>query len=88
MNRDPRSAVPARGELVIVGIVLAAALVARLSRLQWMEMSGDEEFFLVRAFRAIHEGVAYGYPTSAGVRVPPFFVYLVALPLLFTRDLD
>jgi hypothetical protein len=71
---------------VIVGIVLAAALVARLSRLQWMEMSGDEEFFLVRAFRAIHHGVAYGYPTSAGVRVPPFFVYLVGLPLLVTRD--
>jgi hypothetical protein len=85
VSGDPHDT-PARGELWLVGTVLVAALVARLARLDWMEMSGDEQFFLVRAFRAIHEGVAYGYPTSAGVRVPPFFVYLVALPLLFTRD--
>jgi hypothetical protein len=84
--RAPHAARPSRGELWIVGVVLAAALFARLGRLEWMEMSGDEEFFLVRGFRAIHAGVAYGYPTSAGVRVPPFFVYLVGLPLAFTHD--
>jgi hypothetical protein len=70
----------------IAVLVLVPALCARLGWLRWMEYSGDEYYFLVRAFRALQEGIGYGYPTSAGVRVPPFFVYLVSVPLLFTHD--
>jgi hypothetical protein len=71
---------------IVAAVLLSAAVVVRLGWLQWTEYSGDEQFFLVRAFEALHRGVEYGYPTSAGIRVAPFFVYLVALPEIFTRD--
>ena len=71
---------------LVAALLLAAAVVVRLAWLQWTEYSGDEHFFLVRAFEALHGGVDYGYPTSAGIRVPPFFVYLVAVPVFFTHD--
>lgn len=70
----------------VAGLLLVPILLVRLGWLRWMEYSGDEAYFLARAFQAIHEGVAYGYGTSAGVRVPPFFVYLVGVPLFFTHD--
>jgi hypothetical protein len=71
----------------IVALALAIPiLAARFGWLRWMEYSGDEEYFVVHAFEAIHRGVGYGYPTSTGMRAPPFFVYLVGVPLAFTHD--
>jgi hypothetical protein len=83
-SADPRSV--DRPTRVVAAIVLAAAVIVRVGWLRWMEFSGDEHFFILRAFEALHHGVAYGFPTSAGIRVPPFFVYLVAVPVFFTHD--
>lgn len=80
---SPRTAAAtvALGALLIPGIVL------RLWRLEWMEFSGDEITILYESYRAAHEKLAlHGIPASIGMRLPSLMLYLLAIPMAFTRD--
>jgi hypothetical protein len=68
-------------------IVLAAALL-RLINLDYMEFKGDEAGNLFLAAGLV-SGKAFplvGIMSSIGTYTPPFFIYLMAIPVLFSRN--
>ncbi len=74
-------------------IALAAALLIlpgiwlRFRQLEWMEFGNDELAILRESYRAGHERFAlHGIPASIGLPLPNFLLYLLALPVSWTRD--
>lgn len=67
---------------VVGGIIL------RFVNLHMMEFKGDELDVLIRAWRNAH-GVEFamtGIPSSVGLMNPPFFVWMLSIPAMFTSD--
>jgi 4-amino-4-deoxy-L-arabinose transferase-like glycosyltransferase len=77
---------------VALGIVALAAFL-RLGWLQWMEFKSDEGEAFRLALHALgraEPGIDTGFPThglifSVGIKAPPLFIYLLALPLAIVR---
>lgn len=76
----------------VVRMLLWAAVVGgiilRFVNLHMMEFKGDELDVLIRAWRNAH-GVEFAMtsiPSSMGLMNPPFFVWMLSIPTMFTSD--
>lgn len=68
--------------------LLIAGLTLRFVHLPFMEFKGDEFEAMVLAYRHAH-GVEFAktsIASSVGIMNPPFFVWLLSIPALFTSD--
>lgn len=82
----PERSFPYRWALPAAVLLLAA--VFRLSNLDYVEFKNDEAYNLLLALEWIDGGTLplVGDASSIGTHNPPLFVWLLALPLLVTRD--
>lgn len=89
--RYPASHPGAHGSHVSRALLIVAVLIAAVTRLGWLrliEFQNDESWALSIA-SSIARGEAFplvGIGSSLDVPNAPFFVYLMALPEIFTRD--
>lgn len=89
--RYPSSDLRARGSLAPRALLAVAVLIAAVTRLGWLrliEFQNDESWALSVA-SSIARGEAFplvGIGSSLNIPNAPFFVYLMALPEIFTRD--
>lgn len=77
-----------RRDLIVLFLIVLAAVLLRLVNLDYMQFEGDEannlavaaDFVSGRAFPLV------GIPSSIGTYFPPLFTYLMAIPLMFSRN--
>lgn len=83
----PRAPASPRWLVLAAACLLVPGLWLRVTRLEWMEFSGDEWMTLVEPYRAAHESFAlHGILTSMAVSPPNFLLYLLALPVTLTQE--
>lgn len=76
-----------RTRFVFVGVAFIAGVTLRFLYLPWMEFKVDEFRAVGLAILNVHHPlVLTGIPSSIGIPNPPFFIYLLSLPVLFTAD--
>lgn len=77
-----------RRELIFLFLILLVGALLRLFNLDYMEFKADEANNLFMAADLV-SGKAIplvGIPSSIGTYNPPLFIYLMAIPLLFSRN--
>lgn len=76
-----------RTDTIWVSLVIVAAALMRFINLNYMEFKGDEANNLFTACQIFqHRLPLVGIPSSIGTDNPPFFIYLMALPLSLSRN--
>jgi 4-amino-4-deoxy-L-arabinose transferase-like glycosyltransferase len=94
-QQPPHAANPASGvrpwdrsDLIVILPILLVSALLRLLNLDYMEFKGDEANNLFAAsYLALGKGfLLVGIPSSIGTFFPPLFTYLMAVPLLFSRN--
>ncbi len=76
-----------RSSWLILLMAVTLSLFLRLRQLSFMEFKADEADNLFRALRIAGGKFSMASAVSSvGVRLPPFFDYLMAIPLLVSRD--
>jgi hypothetical protein len=71
---------------VLYGLFVVC-IALRFVHLDAMEFKSDEYIVVKMAFDNIHHGLALiGLPASTRLNNPPFFIYLISLPVLFTSS--
>ncbi len=75
-------------DTILIGFVLLIAIILRLINLSYMEFKGDEagNLFLASFLASGKEVPLVGIPSSIGTYNPPLFTYVMAIPLLFSRN--
>ncbi len=83
----PRGPPSPRWLVLAAALLLVPGLWMRVTRLEWMEFSGDELMTMVEPYRAAHGPLAlHGILTSMAVSPPNFLLYVLALPVSLTRE--
>jgi hypothetical protein len=76
-----------RADMIWISLIVVAAALMRLVNLSYMEFKGDEANNLYTACQIFQNHVPLvGIPSSIGTDNPPFFIYLLALPLTLSRS--
>lgn len=73
---------------MLLWAAVAGGIILRFVHLNMMEFKGDELDVLIRAWRNAH-GVEFAItsiPSSVGLMNPPFFVWMLSIPAMFTSD--
>ena len=72
----------------IITILFAAAFILRFLWLDLMEFKGDEFTALILAYKQAHTAILLkvGLMSSVGLENPPFFIYLMAIPAIFSHS--
>ena len=78
----------ARRDTISLILILLAAAVFRFLNLNYMEFKADEAgyCFLAASLASGKTFPLVGIPSSIGTLNPPFFIYLMGIPLLFSRN--
>ena len=81
IHRRPR-------ELAALAGILLLAILCRFYALDWMEFKGDEAVALRLALPIFETGEwpQVGLMSSVGIHNPPFFIYMLALPMAISMD--
>jgi 4-amino-4-deoxy-L-arabinose transferase-like glycosyltransferase len=77
-----------RGDTISLFLILLVAALLRLINLDYMEFKGDEANNLFLAAYLV-SGKAFplvGITSSIGTYNPPFFIYLMGIPMFFSRN--
>lgn len=77
-----------RRDWIVLLLLLAVAALLRLFNLDYMEFRGDEasSIFLASGIASGKHFPLVGIPSSIGTLNPPLFTYLMAIPMLFSRN--
>jgi 4-amino-4-deoxy-L-arabinose transferase-like glycosyltransferase len=77
-----------RRDTILIIPVLLIAITLRLFNLDYMEFKADEagNLFLASMLSSGKDIPLVGISSSIGTYNPPFFIYLMAIPLLFSRN--
>jgi 4-amino-4-deoxy-L-arabinose transferase-like glycosyltransferase len=69
-------------------IIILVALFLRLYNLEYMEFKGDEAFNSFKALKMVENGEIplTSSKSITGINEPPIFIYLLAIPFLFTNN--
>lgn len=98
-RRPPRESAPVavpslptqpwgRSDVILISLILLVSGLLRLLNLDYMEFKGDEagNLFLASQLASGESFPLVGIGSSIGTYNPPFFTYLMAIPLLFSRN--
>ena len=72
----------------LILIIILIALFLRLYNLQYMEFKGDEAFNSIKALKLVNEGEIplFSAIGTTGIHEPPIFIYILAIPYLFSKN--
>jgi 4-amino-4-deoxy-L-arabinose transferase-like glycosyltransferase len=73
---------------ILLFLIIIAAIFLRIYNLNYMEFKGDEGFNSFKALKLVKEGAMplFSSISSTGIHEPPVFMYLLAIPYVFSTN--